>query len=132
MYASCSTSSTPARSTRSADANRRMRAWCRRTSCSALTVGIRPPRANRSVLVAASVPATRAGAVRTVDRLELLEAPPRADRDAGQRALGEVHLHLRLMAQPLVEAGQQRPAAGEDDAAIHDVRSELRRRLVER
>ena len=67
-----------------------------------------------------------------MDRLELLEAAPGADGDAGERALGEVHGHLRLVPQPLVEALQQRAAAGEHDAAVHDVRGELRRRLVER
>ena len=78
-----------------------------------------------------SVP-PRARAVRAVDRLELLEAAARADRDARERALGEVHGHLRLVAEPLVEPLQQRAAAGEHDAAIHDVRGELGRRLVER
>ena len=57
---------------------------------------------------------------------------PGADRDAGERALGEVDRHLRLVAQPLVEAGEERAAAGEHDAAVHDVRGELGRRLVER
>ena len=67
-----------------------------------------------------------------MDRLELLEAAPRADRDARERALGEVDGHLRLVAQPLVEAVQERTAAGEHDAAIHDVGRELGRGLVER
>ena len=45
----------------------------------------------------------------TVDRLELLERlRPTADRDAGQRRLGAVRGHLRLLAQALVEALQQR------------------------
>ena len=35
------------------------------------------------------------------------------------------------MLQPLVEAGQQGSPAGEDDAAVHDVAGELRRRLVQ-
>ena len=39
--------------------------------------------------------------------------------------------HERLVAEPLVEPRQERPAAGEDDAAIHDVRRELGRGLVE-
>ena len=67
-----------------------------------------------------------------MDRLELLEAAAGADRDTGQRRFGQVHRHLRLVAQPLVEAGQERAAAGEDDPAVHDVRGELGRRLVER
>src|SRR5215216_5671068 len=67
-----------------------------------------------------------------VDRLELLEAAARADRDARERALGEMDRHLRLVAEALVEAVQERAAAGEHDPAVHDVRRELRRRLVER
>src|SRR5690348_16169828 len=73
-----------------------------------------------------------AGPRAAVDRLELLEAPAGADRDARERALGEMHGHLRLVAQALVEAGEERAAACEDDAAVHDVRRELGRRLVER
>src|SRR2546430_12778751 len=46
--------------------------------------------------------------VRAVNRLELLEAPARADGDAGERALGQVDGHLRLVAQALVETGQER------------------------
>ncbi len=67
-----------------------------------------------------------------MDDLELLEAPARADGDAGQRRLGEVHRHVRLVAQPLVEPVQERAAAGEDDPAVHDVRGQLGRGLVER
>ena len=67
-----------------------------------------------------------------VDRLELLEASAGADRHAGQRALGEVNRHLGLVAQALVEAVQERAAAGEDDAAVHDVGRQLGRGLVER
>src|SRR5262249_49399666 len=60
-------------------------------------------------LVAAAV--AGAGLVAPVDGLELLEAPARADRNARERALGEVHRHLRLVAQPLVEPGEERAAA---------------------
>src|SRR5690242_16138394 len=84
------------------------------------------------VVGAAAVAAARPRAGGAVDRLELLEAAAGADRDAGQRRLGQVHRHVRLVAEPLVEAVQQRAAAGEDDAAVHDVRGELGRRLVER
>src|SRR5713226_523892 len=72
------------------------------------------------------------GSCRPVDRLELLEAPAGADRDAGQRALCEVDGHLRLVAEPLVQPRQERASSGEDDAAVHDVGGELGRRLVER
>src|SRR5215218_793600 len=74
----------------------------------------------------------RAVAVRAVDRLELLERAARAHRDASQRGLRAVRGHLRLVAQPLVEALEQRAAAGEHDPAVHDVRGQLGRRAVER
>ena len=67
-----------------------------------------------------------------MDDLELLEAPARADRDAGERRLRQLDRHLRLVAQPLLETAEQRAAACEDDPTIHDVRRELGRRLVER
>ena len=63
--------------------------------------------------------------------LEHLEAAAGADGDAGERRLGELGRHLRLVAKALVEAGEERAAAGEDDAAVHDVGGELGRRLVE-
>src|SRR5579862_8253891 len=64
--------------------------------------------------------------------LELLEAPAGADGDAGERGFCEVGRHVRLLAQALVEALKQGAAAGEDDAAVHDVGRELGRGLVER
>src|SRR4029079_1080854 len=76
----------------------------------------------------AMVPAV---AVRAVERLDLLERPARPDRDAGQRRLRAVRGHLRLVAQALVQALQERAAAGEHDPAVHDVRRELGRRAVE-
>src|SRR5205085_10558032 len=91
---------------------------------------------NYSSLVAAAAVAgvaragARPGAV--AHRLELLEAAAGADGDARERRLGEVRRHVRLLAQALVEPLQERPTAGEDDAAIHDVRRELGRRLVQR
>ena len=66
-----------------------------------------------------------------MDRVELLETAAGADGDARQGRLGEVHGHVRLVAQALVEAEQQRAAACEHDAAVHDVGGELGRRLVE-
>src|SRR5205823_9061120 len=85
----------------------------------------------RLLLVAVAAVAG-AGLVAAVDGLELLEAPARAHRDARERALGEVHRHLGLVAKALVEPRQERAAAGEHDPAVHDVSRELRRRLVER
>src|SRR5919199_190744 len=81
-----------------------------------------------------SVPAAASGvvAVRAVDRLELLERAPGADRHARERRLGQVRRHLGLVAQALVEPLEQRAAAGHHDPAVHDVGRELRRRAVER
>ena len=45
-----------------------------------------------------------AGPRAPVDRLELLEAAPRADCDARQRRLGQMHRHLGLVAEPIVES----------------------------
>ena len=44
------------------------------------------------------------GEVDDYEDLELLERAARAHGDAGERALGEVHRHLRLVPEPLVEA----------------------------
>ena len=59
-----------------------------------------------------------------------LRPEPTATQVSGDSA--RCDRHLRLVAEPLVEAVQERAAAGEDDAAVHDVRGELGRRLVER
>src|SRR5438309_11158484 len=80
----------------------------------------------------AVVSAVSASPRAAVDCLELLEAPAGADRDAREWRLREMDRHLRLVAQPLVEVREERAAAGEDDPAVHDVRRQLRRRLVER
>src|SRR3954452_13184365 len=69
-------------------------------------------------------------AVGAVDRLELLEGAAGADRDTRQRRLRAVRGHLGLVAQALVEPLQQRAAAREHDAAVHDVRRQLGRRAV--
>src|SRR3954468_9571930 len=59
-------------------------------------IGYRPVRRAGSYcpglqgLVAAAVAAAGSRPVRAVDRLELLEAPPGADRDARERALRQV------------------------------------------
>src|SRR4051812_10200646 len=71
-------------------------------------------------------------AVRAVDRLELLERAAGADRDTRQRRLGAVGRHLRLLAEALVDPLQERAAAGEHDAAVHDVRRQLGRSPVQR
>src|SRR5215207_4522183 len=79
-----------------------------------------PPSARSGILVAA------------VDRLELLEAAAGADRDTGQRRLGQVRRHLGLVAQAVVQPLEERAAAGEHDPTVHDVRGKLRRGAVER
>src|SRR3954452_2624557 len=76
-------------------------------------------------------PVARVALVGTVDRLELLERPSRANGDARQRRLGQVRGHLGLVPQPLVESLQQRAPAREHDATVHDVRGKLGRGAVE-
>src|SRR5678816_3664853 len=61
-----------------------------------------------------------------VDRLDLLERDARADRHARQRRLCQLTGHLALIAQALLKSLQQRAAAGQGDAAIHDVTRKLR------
>src|SRR5262249_23681172 len=53
------------------------------------------------------------GAIRAVDRLELLERAAGADCHARQRRFRQVRGHLRLLAQTLVESLQQRASPGE-------------------
>ena len=66
------------------------------------------------------------------DDLELLERLARALGDAGERRVGDVGRHLRLLVQALLEAVQQRAAARQQDAGGEDVGGELGRRAVER
>ena len=67
-----------------------------------------------------------------MQRVELLQALPRAENDGLQRLAGRHDRHAGLVGQPLVEPFQECPAAGEPDASLHDVRGELRGCLVER
>src|SRR6185437_16953975 len=69
--------------------------------------------------------------VRSVDGLEFLQRSPRPDRHTGQRRLGQVYRHLRLGAQPLRQPLQERAAASQHDAPVHDVGRQLGRRLVQ-
>src|SRR6202034_1017699 len=48
---------------------------------------------------AAAIVVVARAAVRAMNRLELLERPPRADRHAGQRRLSQVRGHLPLVTQ---------------------------------
>src|SRR3954471_24445420 len=63
-----------------------------------------------------------------LEDLELLEALARPEHDRLQRRVGDAHGHAGLVAQALVESTEQRPAAGQDDPAVHDVGRELRGR----
>src|ERR1019366_81919 len=94
--------------------------------------GDRVPRAQaacRSGLPAATIARRAVGAV---DRLELLKGPPRTHRDARERRFSQMRGHLGLLAQPLIQALQQRSAPREHDPPVHDVGRELGRRAVER
>src|SRR6185503_3995961 len=71
------------------------------------------------------------GEEHALQRLELLERLPRADGDTAQRVLRGDDRHAGLVAEPCLEAVEQRPTAGEDDALLHDVGGQLGRRLVE-
>src|SRR5690606_11446386 len=90
------------------------------------TRGDRPVRRNQNVVSSA-----RLGVQHLLQRLELLDALAGAERHAVQRVLGDVDRHAGLTAQPFVEAAQQRSAAGQDDAPVHDVAGQLRRAFVE-
>src|SRR5688572_23511360 len=61
-----------------------------------------------------------------------LEDATAAARDAGQRVFGNDHRQAGFFHQQLVDVLEQRAAARQHDAAIGDVRAELRRRLLER
>src|SRR4029453_14937796 len=63
--------------------------------------------------------------------LLFLERPSGAQRDAGQRILGNRDRQAGLVTQHFVEALQQRTATGEDDALVADVGGQFRRRVLE-
>src|SRR5438270_1380122 len=62
---------------------------------------------------------------------ELLQDLAAAADDAGERVVGDVYDHLGRLGHPRVEAAQQRAAAGQVDALVHDVGDELRWRLLD-
>src|SRR5262245_25934534 len=76
----------------------------------------------------ASIEAEQARTV-LVDQLQHLAAP--ASYPA-ERILGNHHRQAGLFHQQLVAVAQQRATAGEHDAALGDVRTQLGRRLLER
>src|SRR6185503_18974497 len=63
---------------------------------------------------------------------EVLEDLPASAHDAGERIVGDVHGHLRRLGDARLETAEQRAAAREVDALVHDVGHELRRRLFDR
>ena len=67
-----------------------------------------------------------------LEHLHLLEAAAGAERDAGQRIVGDRDRQAGRMAQHEVEIAEQRAAAGQHDALVDDVGGELRRRVLER
>ena len=64
--------------------------------------------------------------------VELLQRLAGAERDALERRVGHAHRHAGLGLEPLLQAAQQRAAAGEQDALLGDVGGQLGRRLLER
>src|SRR5438045_8132803 len=80
------------------------------------------PAANREQGPLRAVVVPPLGCLTSVDRLEFLQAAAGTHSHAGERALGEVDGHLGLVAQPLVEPGQGRAAAGGANAAGDYVR----------
>src|SRR5438067_4996394 len=67
-----------------------------------------------------------------LEGVEVLNALARAEHDRFQRIVGQVDRNPCFFAQPLIEAAQQRTAAGQGDTAVHDVAGKLGRALVER
>src|SRR5689334_5682067 len=64
--------------------------------------------------------------------VEKLEHSTAAARNARERIVRDDHGQARFFREELVDVRQQRAAAREHDAALCDVRTELRRRLLER
>src|SRR5206468_8469690 len=88
------------------------------------TTSSRVPRGRGCVTTPGLPPAARAHQDALED-LELFEALPRAEHHRLQRRVGDPDRHPGLVTEPLVQPAEERAAAGEHDAAIHDVRGEL-------
>src|SRR5947207_10749763 len=87
----------------------------------------------------ATVPSRRNARVFTVDprtnrsgrdghllqQIELIEHLAGAEGDAGQRILALRDRQVRFLAQQMIEAAQQRAAAGEHDALVDDIGGQL-------
>ncbi len=64
--------------------------------------------------------------------VEVVERLAGADGDAGQRRLGAIDGHPRLLGDEIVEAADERASAGEQDPVAGDVGGQLGRGLLER
>src|SRR5690349_10314873 len=91
----------------------------------------RPPeRRERATKTAGSV--VRGGEQHALQGLELLQRLARADGHGVERVGRDHDRHAGLVVEAGLEAVEQRAAAGQGDALLHDVGGELRRGLVER
>ena len=63
---------------------------------------------------------------------ELLKAAPGAERDAGQRIIGNRDWQTGCVTEHAVDVAQQRAAAGHHNALFDNVRGKFRRRLFQR
>ncbi len=102
----------------------------RRPRVAARQGGARPARPGVSAAGGLYVSATSTRSI--VGFASSWRTTPGAARDARQRIVGDVHGHLGRLRDPAIEAGEERAAAGEDDALVHDVGHELRWGLLDR
>src|SRR3954447_16192238 len=72
------------------------------------------------------------GGLEDAAELLFLQRAAGAERNAGERIVGDGDGKAGFVAQHLVETLKQRAAAGEDDALVADVGGELRRGILER
>src|SRR5439155_18776297 len=78
-----------------------------------------------------SAPAPAPGTKSWTEVVELLERLSGPAGDRGQRLVGDRHRQPGLLAEQPVQAGQQRAAADEHQAAVGNVSRELGRRPLE-
>src|SRR5882724_12361552 len=99
-----------------------------------------PPRPWSGLPAAVPKAATQARAFLALLKAEMsraqlihqLENAPATACHAGQGVIRHHHRETRLLGEQLVDVAQQRAAAREHDAALGDVRAQLRRSLLER
>src|SRR5438270_7180246 len=72
------------------------------------------------------------GGLEHAAELLFFERAAGAERDAGERIVGDGDGKAGLVAQHLVEALEQRAAASQNDALVANVGRKLRRRILER